>query len=81
MVNRGLKPPAELWKDDRSFAQWARQAYGPAVALPEYTVLTLPDAAQNRGGMVAVTNEAGGYVSALSDGTNWRRQTDRAIVS
>lgn len=33
------------------------------------------------GRLVFVTNEAGGPVLAFSDGTNWRRVTDRAIVS
>jgi hypothetical protein len=33
------------------------------------------------GRMLMVTDEAGGYVPAFCDGTNWRRVTDRAIVS
>jgi hypothetical protein len=33
------------------------------------------------GAMVYVSNESGGAVVAFSDGTNWRRVTDRAIVS
>lgn len=32
-------------------------------------------------GMVIVSNETGGRVPAFSDGTNWRRVTDRAVVS
>jgi len=32
-------------------------------------------------GMVMVTDESGGVVPAFSDGTNWRRVTDRAIIS
>ena len=47
---------------------------------PEYTVATLPSVG-NGGGMIMVTDETGGYVQAFSDGTNWRRSTDRAIVS
>lgn len=31
--------------------------------------------------LIYVTDEAGGPVLAFSDGTNWRRVTDRAIVS
>jgi len=31
--------------------------------------------------IIFVTNEAGGAVPAFSDGTNFRRVTDRAIVS
>lgn len=55
-------------------------AGGPFV-LPPYTVATLPAAAGNTRGMIYVTNESGGAIPAFSDGTNWRRVTDRAIVS
>lgn len=48
--------------------------------LAEYTVNTLPDASAWKGCMVAVTDESGGYVAAFSDGTVWRRSTDRAEV-
>lgn len=48
--------------------------------LPSYTVSGLPTASP-AGQMAYVTNEAGGAVPAFSDGTNWRRVTDRAIVS
>lgn len=47
---------------------------------PSYTVGTLP-AAGVAGGQVYVSNESGGAVLAFSDGTNWRRVTDRAVVS
>lgn len=48
--------------------------------LASYTVLTLPPATQP-GQFIYVSNEAGGAQTAFSDGTNWRRSTDRAIVS
>lgn len=48
--------------------------------LPSYTVATVPAAAP-AAQMIYVTNETGGAVPAFSDGTNWRRVTDRAIVS
>ena len=47
---------------------------------PSYTVATLPNpnpAAQ----LIFVADESGGSVMAFSDGTNWRRMTDRAIVT
>lgn len=47
---------------------------------PSYTVSTLP-AAGTAGGQIYVSNESGGAVLAFSDATNWRRVTDRAIVS
>ena len=48
---------------------------------PTYTVLTLPTAATYPRGIIYVSDEAGGAVLAFSDATNWRRVTDRAIVS
>lgn len=48
--------------------------------VPSYTVSTLP-AAGTAGGQIYVSNESGGAVLAFSDATNWRRVTDRAIVS
>jgi len=47
--------------------------------LSSFTVATLP--AQVAGGMIFVTDETGGAIPAFSDGTNWRRVTDRAIVT
>jgi hypothetical protein len=46
-----------------------------------YTVATVPAAANHTCGMIYVTDETGGAVPAFSDGTNWRRVTDRAIIS
>ncbi len=55
---------------------------GTFLRLPRYTVATLPNAANaGQGAMIYVTNETGGEVMAVCDGTNWRRQTDRAVVS
>ena len=47
--------------------------------LLSYTVATLPVVTVAR--MIYVSDETGGAVPAFSDGTNWRRVTDRAIVS
>jgi hypothetical protein len=50
--------------------------------LPALAKAALPAAAAaGAGALVHVTDEAGGAVTAFSDGTNWRRVTDRAIVS
>lgn len=54
--------------------------YPSQLVLPSYTVAGLPSAA-TPAQFVYVTNEVGGPVPAFSDGTNWRRVTDRAIVS
>lgn len=48
--------------------------------LVSYTVATVPSAATS-GRLIFVSDETGGAVPAFSDGTNWRRVTDRAIVS
>lgn len=50
------------------------------VGFPAYTVAGVPSASP-AGQMVYVSNEAGGAVMAFSDGTNWRRVTDRAVIS
>lgn len=50
------------------------------VSLKSYTVSTLP-VATTAGGLIFVADESGGAVTAFSDGANWRRTTDRAIVS
>ena len=49
------------------------------LGLKRYTVATLPAATTDR--LIIVSDESGGLVPAFSDGTNWRRVTDRAIVS
>lgn len=54
------------------------QALGP---LPEYTVATVPDAAANARCLIYVSDETDGAVVAFSDGSDWRRVTDRAVVS
>lgn len=52
---------------------------GAVTQFAEYTVATLPTVVA--GGYIMVTDEVGGYTPAFCDGTNWRRVTDRAIVS
>ena len=49
--------------------------------LKSYTVAGVPSAVTFDRGLIYVSDETGGAVPAFSDGTNWRRVTDRAIVS
>lgn len=49
--------------------------------LAVYLVADLPSPAAYSGGILSVSDEAGGYTLAFSDGTNWRRVQDRAVVS
>lgn len=53
---------------------------GPLVAAP-FTVGGVPAAGSYAGGIVYVTNESGGATIAYSNGTNWRRVYDNAIIS
>jgi hypothetical protein len=50
------------------------------IGLNSYTVATVP-VATTAGRQIYVSDESGGAVLAFSDGTNWRRVTDRAIIS
>ena len=54
---------------------------GSVVQLPSYTVATVPTASSFVAGIIFVTDETGGAVPAFSDGTVWRRVTDRAVIS
>lgn len=53
---------------------------GP-IRTKSYTVAGVPAANAGAGQMIFVTNEAGGATLVFSDGTNWRRVADRAIIS
>ena len=52
----------------------------PAAPLKDYTVATVPNPASGYG-MIMVTDEVGGAVTAFSDLVSWRRTTDRAVIS
>ena len=70
---------------------WVRALTRSPANLPSYTVaeVALLNAADfystqptnKYSKLIFVTNEAGGAVPAFSDGTNFRRVTDRAVVS
>ena len=48
--------------------------------LKPYKVANVPDAVSGYG-LIMVTDETGGAVPAFSDLTNWRRVTDRVVIS
>lgn len=56
------------------------QTFSKAPVLPTYTVATVPSASP-AGQLIYVSDETGGAVVAFSTGTDWRRVTDRAVVS
>lgn len=79
IVTRSGAPTSE-WAP--FFMRVARLLSGGApFPLAAYTVATLPDAAAFKDHMIIVSDESGGSIPAFSDGTNWRRSTDRAIVT
>ena len=54
--------------------------YPTQLVLPSFTVSTLPSAtipAQ----FIYVSNATGGAITAFSDGTNWRRTSDRSVIN
>ncbi len=59
--------------------EWVEALFAVPVKFPSYTVATLPTATAAQ--QIYVSDETGGAVMAFSDGTNWRRCTDRVIVS
>ncbi len=60
----------------------ARLDVDGAVRVKTYTVAGVPSAlVLGAGAIIHVSNEAGGATLAFSDGTNWRRVHDRAVVS
>ena len=58
--------------------EFINDVFGPVG--DSYVVSALPSAAQP-GQMIYVSDETAGSVMAFSDGSNWRRITDRAVVS
>jgi hypothetical protein len=77
-----LQRKSGAWAN-RTMAQLATDlasAFTTAVRVGSYTVATLPSAG-TAGQAIYVSDESGGTVLAFSDGTNWRRVTDRAVVS
>lgn len=51
------------------------------VPLTSYTVATVPAASAHSGAIIYVSDEAGGAQPAFSDGTDWRRLSDRTVIS
>jgi hypothetical protein len=58
----------------------SEQAQFPIIA-NEYVKAALPSAVTYKSGIITVSDDVGGYVLAFSDGTNWRRVTDRNVIS
>ncbi|MGE3476970.1 MAG: hypothetical protein AB7H70_14305 [Rhodospirillaceae bacterium] len=73
----------------RDLIAWVRALGKQPAALPSYRAADLPDAAawfsaaarEGRSALIFVGDESGGAVPAFTDGVNWRRVTDRNVVS
>lgn len=80
-----LEPPAGsppwMFRVFRRIEQALTSPQEKPFRLKSYTVATLPDPFDWRDGLIIVSDETGGAVPAFSDGTDWRRITDRAVVS
>ena len=86
-------PPTQISEFGHQWRTWlfdlfSRVGNGP-IATKGFTVVSLPDAsayADSTTGsefstLIYVVDETGGATLAFSDGTNWLRVQDRAIVS
>ena len=80
----GFETDTGRFKRGDGSTAWTSLAYylvtGP-MFLKSYTVATLPSASSYETAIIYVSDETGGATLAFSDGTNWRRVQDRAIVS
>jgi len=81
IVQGGIASPSMQLFFDELLLKINGLLLGAALTLPSYTVLTVPDATIWGASMIYVTDETGGAIPAFSDGTNWRRVTDRTVVS
>lgn len=51
------------------------------VMIKAYSKAALPNALSFLQGVIVVSDDVGGLTLAFSDGTNWRRVQDRAVIS
>jgi hypothetical protein len=68
------------WAKLAAALSFASLDVGGPVGVASYTVSGVPSAS-TAGRVIYVSDESGGAVLAFSDGTNWRRVTDRAVIS
>jgi hypothetical protein len=79
IINHTLPVQVDV-DDDDDYVFTCPVVFNDAPSFPSYTVSTLPGAS-TAGQMIFCSDETGGAVMLFSDGTNWRRVTDRAIAS
>lgn len=67
------------YRVNRTLPKDGTEAMTGVLPLKSYTVATVPTV--GTGELIYVSDETGGAIPAFSDGTNWRRVSDRVIVS
>lgn len=79
------KPPigAPSWAATlvHDIVSWVESIRRGPQGLTVYVKAKLPDATKNRGALIAVLDDVGGFTPAYSDATNWRRTADNAVIS
>lgn len=78
-------PSADLFSKWQSWAEEVRSIFERGldvqpVELPAFSSAKLPAASRAKWHLIIVTDDALGAVPAFSDGTYWRRVTDRGVV-
>ena len=73
---RSLIQVLQPWMSDIEDTKFTQ---GQTARVASFVVASLPTG--RAGGIIFVSNETGGAVLAFSDGTDWRRVTDRAVVA
>jgi hypothetical protein len=76
-----LSPPLNKIKSDGTRIYNGALFTSGSPMVPSYTVVQLASITATAGAYTFCTDEIGGAVLVFGDGTNWRRVTDRAIVS
>lgn len=80
-----LFPQPAMYADWRQWAEALISALdanqSTLVELVAFEKANLPDASKNKLAVIYVTDEVGGAQPAYSDGVNWRRVSNGAIVS
>lgn len=92
-LHLSISPDGSAWHDalvaDPATGHVGIGTAAPAVRLDvdgpirtkSYTVATVPTASAGAAQLIYISDESGGATLAFSDGTDWRRLSDRAIVS
>lgn len=82
---QGIHLPANASQEGvaiaRAVEDWIIERDREPKAIPVFTVATAPPAADWNGCVIGVSDETGGYTLAQSDGTDWLRAADGAVIS